>query len=339
MRIVITGGAGFLARHTMQELRDLAAKNGETLELVSFDLASSAAADRSIVADVTDPESVSKGFAGADVVLHMASMIDWGTRPLSELERVNVQGTRCVIEACKARAVKALIYTSSLDVLHDGTDHVDIDESVPYPRRFQDGYAATKARAEQLIIAANSSALATCALRPGGIFGGGDPYHVDNILREARRGLPFRIGAPSVVFQHVYVGNVAYAHALAAFAMREGGAKIAGNAYFCTDIPAENFFELLRPFVEAKGYKLPPPHRCLPDVLAYGLGAAAETLGKLLPRRFGYRPKLTRSSVRALTRTYSVKSERLARDLGYTPRYSREQAFERTLAHYRDHDP
>jgi nucleoside-diphosphate-sugar epimerase len=277
--------------------------------------------------------------AGADVVLHMASMIDWGTRPLRELERVNVHGTRSVIEACRAQGVKALIYTSSLDVLHDGTDHIDIDESAPYPTRFQDGYAETKARAEQLVLAANSSTLTTCALRPGAIYGGGDPYHIDNVLREARRGLPFRIGAPSVVFQHVYVGNVAFAHALAAFAMRGAGAKIAGRAYFCTDIPAENFFELLRPFVEAKGYRLPPPHRRLPDSVAYGLGAAAEALGKLLPKRLGYRPKLTRSSVRALTRTYSVKSERLAQDLGYAPRYSREQAFERTMAHYRVHDP
>jgi nucleoside-diphosphate-sugar epimerase len=226
-----------------------------------------------------------------------------------------------------------------MDVLLDGRDHVGIDESAPYPERFQDHYCATKARAEQLVLAANDASLRTCSLRPCGMFGENDPYHLDNVLRAARQGLPFRIGAPETLFQHVYVGNVAFAHALAAFAILEESSRIHGRAYFCTDVPAQNFFEMLKPFVEAKGYRLPAPQRRLPDELAYGLGAVAEGFAKLLPRRFGVRPKMTRSSVLTLTRSFSVNSTRLSDDLGYAPRYSEQQAFERTMAHYAHHDP
>ncbi len=340
MRILITGGAGFLGRHTIAELRDLARHKAVDLEITSFDLKRSELADVALTGDVTDAFAVRKAVQGADVVMHMASLIDWGTRPLAQLERVNVQGTQHVIDACRDARVQHLVYTSSMDVLLDGRDHVDVDETTPYPSQFQDGYCATKASAEQLVLDANSPTLTTCALRPCGMYGEADPYHLDNVLRAARKGLPLRIGSPSTVFQHVYVGNVAYAHALAAFAIvGEGKHTVAGRPYFCTDVGAENFFEFLRPFVEAKGYRLPAPERRLPDWLAYGLGAASEALARSLPSSFRFRPGLTRSSVLALTRSISVRSDRLTKDLGYAPRYSREQAFDRTMQHYSQHDP
>jgi nucleoside-diphosphate-sugar epimerase len=339
MRIVITGGAGFLGRHVAAECRDLARERAIPLELCCVDLVTAPHADRSILADVTDASAMQAAVRGADVVLHMASLIDWGTLSHAALARVNVGGTQTVIDACKREGVKALVYTSSMDVLLDGQSHDGVDETAPYPTRFQDHYCATKAEAEQLVLAANSAALRTCSLRPCGMFGENDPYHLDNVLRAARKGLPFRIGAPDTVFQHVYVGNVAFAHALAAFAIREEDARICGRAYFCTDVPAQNFFEMLKPFVEAKGYRLPAPTRRLPDKLAYGLGALAEGFAKVMPRRLGMRPKMTRSSVLTLTHSFSIRSTRLSDDLGYAPRYSPEQAFERTMAHYAHHDP
>lgn len=339
MRIVITGGAGFLGRHTTHELRELARERGIALQIVSFDLTTAPHVDQSLIGDVLKPKALRTGLEGADLVIHMASMIDWGTRPWTQLYAVNVLGTLNVIEACRELGIKRLLYTSSMDVLLDGGAHEDVDEGAPYPTTFQDAYCATKAAAERAVLAADGSTLTTCVLRPCGMYGEADPYHLGNVLRAAKKGIPFLIGEKRALFQHVYVGNVAYAHALAAFALLNAERpSIAGKPYFCTDVPAENFFEFLRPFVEAKGYHLPSRRR-LPTRLAYGLGTMSELAAQALPRGLGIRPGLTRSSVLALSRSFSVKSQRLANDLAYAPRYTRKQAFDRTMAYYARHEP
>jgi nucleoside-diphosphate-sugar epimerase len=46
------------------------------------------------------------------------------------------------------------------------------------------------------------------------------------------------------------------------------------------------------------------------------------------------RPVLTKSSVSVLTNSISIKSTRLANDLGYEPHYTVEEAFERVVSYY-----
>lgn len=340
MRVVLIGGAGFLGRHTISELRDLASARGIPLEITSFDLRAQPLSDHALLGDVTDAKAVQNAVKSADVVVHMASMIDWGLCPKASLDRVNVHGTHNVIAACRAEGVRALLYTSSMDVLLDGRDKLNVDEDTPYPSRFQDAYCETKAVAERAVLVAHGAELTTCVLRPCGMFGEGDPYHLANVLRAAKRGIPFRIGAPRTLFQHVYVGNVAHAHALAVLSLGSAEASpLAGKAYFCTDAEAENFFEFLRPFVEAKGYRLPPPERRLPDWFAFALGAVSESVARAVSRWVDFRPGLTRSSVLTLTRSVSVRSDRLSRDLSYIPRYSPAEAFARTTAYYAQNEP
>ena len=65
-------------------------------------------------------------------------------------------------------------------------------------------------------------------------------------------------------------------------------------------------------------------------------GYANEAFAKLVQPVWKLRPVLTRSSVSVLTNSISIRSTRLAEDLGYVPRYSAAEAFERVLAHYSD---
>jgi sterol-4alpha-carboxylate 3-dehydrogenase (decarboxylating) len=86
--------------------------------------------------------------------------------------KVNVEGTRNVIEAAKGTGVRKLIYYSSSGVVFDGHDIVNGDESLPYPKKHLDAYTESRALAEQLVLGANDAqGLRTVCIRPAGVFG------------------------------------------------------------------------------------------------------------------------------------------------------------------------
>lgn len=107
----------------------------------------------------------------ATVVFHTASPVH-GLSP-AIYEKVNVVGTQTVIDACQARSVPKLVYTSSAGVVYSGTENiVNVDERIDYPAVPLDAYNDSKAKAEYLVLQANGKeGVLTCALRPAGIFG------------------------------------------------------------------------------------------------------------------------------------------------------------------------
>ncbi len=114
-----------------------------------------------------------------------------------EYERTNVQGTRNVIEACRAHGARRIIYSSSPSVVFNGLDMEGVDESVPYSRTFEAAYPATKARAEQIILGSNGDSLATiCAASPPDLGPGRQqPAAADPRTRQAAAGSDGSAGA------------------------------------------------------------------------------------------------------------------------------------------------
>ena len=98
--------------------------------------------------DITDYSSLVKIFEETKpaVVIHSASppipTVGKGDEKL--FFRVNVEGTRNIINACKETGVKALVYTSSASVIYNGTDLVNADEKTPYANEHVDSYNASK---------------------------------------------------------------------------------------------------------------------------------------------------------------------------------------------------
>lgn len=74
--------------------------------------------------------------------------------------------------------------------------------------------ARLQIEAEKLVLEANMrGGLATCALRPSGIFGEHDPLFVPSLVGNARKGkMKYIIGKGSNMMEWTYVGNVAQAH-------------------------------------------------------------------------------------------------------------------------------
>lgn len=336
--ILLTGGSGFLGIAILKELMDkssvLSPREVRVLDLNPL----TGQHDKRITfieGDVRDKDVLLEACAGVDLLIHSAAIVDWGTKSEKEIMGVNYQGTLNAIEACKAQKVKAMVFTSSLDVLFDGRPLRDVDENTPYPDKHATSYCESKYLAELGVLEANGEHLLTCSLRPADIYGEGDPYHIGPLINMARGGFYVRLGNGKSRCQHVYVGNVAFAHVLAAAALLNGNEKVRGQAYFMTDSPPTNFFTFFDSFVEGIGYKIWPKKLWLPRGFAYTLGSISEFIAKLLRPFKKYSPKMSRFAVTYTCTDYTFNSEKARKDFGFTPRYTHQEARERTIEYFR----
>lgn len=337
--VLITGGGGFLGRAIVNELLDDGSWDVRVLDRTIAEPLPGGV--ETIEADVLDERALDRACAGVDAVVHAASLVDWGQATTAQLEAVNVGGVAAVIGAARANGVRAVVHTSTMDVVCGRAPVVDADETMPFPEVFTNDYARTKAEGEVVALGANDGDLRVCALRPCGMFGERDPYHLANVLRLLKAGrLPLRLGNGQARFQHVYVGNVAHAHVLALEDLLSEQPRSAGEAYFVTDdADAVGFLEHLEPMVTALGYRL--PSRSLPEPVAMTVATAMEGVAALterLPFLPEFTPTLTRSSVRFVCHDHTFVGAKARRDLGYEPKYPPDVALARTIAWWREHE-
>ena len=323
-KILVIGGSGFLGSALISGLK----KSGVD-QVQCFDLNPHPDPDvESIIGNLCNPEQVLQACAGMDTVFQTAALVDWGPRSRARLMAVNVQGNRNVIDACQKQRVIRLIYTSSIDVVFDGTPIRNGDEQLSYPKQHLDDYGHTKALAEQDVLRANDhQGLQTCALRAAGIYGPGDRHRFPPILQATRQGKMVHLGNGTARFNHIYIANLVEAHIRAALALQPGS-LVSGQAYFITDHEPGNFYDFFTPYLTALGY--PVPNTRIPASVAYGLAIVMETMARL---GFGSQPPLlTRYVVLSTCRDFYFNSAKARRDFGYQPTVSTEQAFDETLA-------
>jgi nucleoside-diphosphate-sugar epimerase len=337
LKVLVTGGSGFLGQAIVREFLEadcpVPVAELRILDLKDYDGPSD---DRIhfLKGDICNPAEMGHACEGIDLVIHSAALVDWGTRRPEEVYHANFEGTENLVRACKEMGVPYLVHTSSLDTVITGKPLVNIDESQPYPEKHLNMYCESKYLAEKLVLAENSETLMTCALRPADIYGEGDPYHMPPLIDMAKSGFYVRIGDGRARNQHVYVRNIAWAHVLAAKALLERNAAVAGNAYFITDTPASNFFDFFDELIMQAGYRIWPARLWLPRGLMYFLGAVSEGIALLLrPIRYYY-PKLSRFAVMYTCTEFTFSSEKAAQDFGFSPKYGKEEAKENTARYF-----
>jgi nucleoside-diphosphate-sugar epimerase len=316
---LVIGGAGMLGYEIVRQLL----ARGAPVRVLDLQPLPEASACEARIGDIRDPSAVRDACDGIDTVLQTAAAV-WNVRtPRRIFDEVNVEGNRLVLEECRRRGISRLVYTSSMDVVVDGRRPiVDGDESLPYPTRMpRDAYSRTKILAEKMVLAANGPELATCALRPVGMYGPRDRYHLGNIVAMARRGVSLRLGDGSARFSHAYSENVAHAHVLAAGRLAPGS-PAAGRCYFiCDHKPDDNLFDFMEPYLRALG--LPVPRRSIPYRLAMALATVAEVVAPF--------SNFNRFAVIQTCVDHTFVHDRAERELGYRPIVSREEAFRRSL--------
>ncbi|KWU43747.1 3-beta hydroxysteroid dehydrogenase/isomerase [Rhodotorula sp. JG-1b] len=216
--LLVIGGEGFLGHRLIELLLERYPK----ASVASLDIVQRHFPDSKqwtfYSADLTSLDSLSNAFKqhAPTVVFHTAS--PWTGSGKEVCEKVNVDGTRTVVEACVQQGVERLVFTSSAGTVYDGIDLVNVDERMPFPTDPLDAYNETKAKAEQIVLEANGKdGLLTVAIRPAGIFGPGDRQAVPGVMEVMKSGkTKFQVGSNQNLFDWTYVDNVVHAHLLAA---------------------------------------------------------------------------------------------------------------------------
>src|SRR5690348_1350262 len=162
MRIVITGGCGFLGRRVAMRLLDRGTAAGPVEELILFDNAPPALPLpddirlRVVIGDIADRATVASliasqgNTAGTDAVFHLAAIVSGQAEADTDLGyRVNLDGTRAVLDACRSLGTAPrLIFASSLAV-YGGALPPEVGEATALMP--QSSYGAQKAIGELLV--------------------------------------------------------------------------------------------------------------------------------------------------------------------------------------------
>ncbi len=332
MRALVSGGGGFLGTRIVELLRE----EGHQVVVVSRHRYPhlEAMGARCVEADICDESAVQASMAGVDVVFHVAAKAGyWGS--LAEYRRTNVEGTKVVLSAMRAKGVGKLVYTSTPSVVGYDNEVQNAKADLPYPARHESPYPETKAEAERLVLNANGLNLATVALRPHVIVGPGDQHVLPRMIRKAAEGKLMRVGDGTNRVDLTFVDNAAGAHLDAARALTGYQAPCAGRAYFISNGEPVVLWDYLNDLLRSVGIASIQRHLSLP------LG---RVLGRTMELAYGLvgsdrEPPLTRYLASMLARSHWYDMEPAKQDLGYRIRVPMAEGTRRTVTWLKETRP
>jgi nucleoside-diphosphate-sugar epimerase len=302
----VTGGSGFVGGALIERLR---AEGWEVRALARSDQA--AARVRELGAEPVMGDLDNVQVEGCEVAFHAAAKVEDFGDP-ADFERVNVQGTRNVVAACKAGGVRRLVHVSTEAALMAGQPLVNVDESAPLRPDSPVLYSSSKAKAEQIVRGAD---LETVVVRPRFVWGRGDTTLLPQITEMVRSGRFRWIGGGRHLTATTHVRNAVEGLWLAATRGQAGG------VWFVTDGQPVVFRDFLTAMLATRDVEI--PDKSVPPRVAATAAAALEGVWRRL-RRPG-NPPVTRFAVWASGQECTIDISRAERELGYRPVISRDE--------------
>ncbi len=314
-RVAVTGAGGFIGSAITRRLLERGASvvavtepAGDNRNLQGLDV-------EVRPADVREPGSVRRALAGSRFVFHTAALYGFWAKDPSMFYRVNVEGTRNVLEAASAEGVERMVYTSTVGTLGlegaargvPATEEAAADVSHLFGH-----YKRSKYVAEHEVLRAAAEGAPVSLVLPTFPLGPGDhrPTPTGKVVVDFLNGrLP---GYVDTAMNVTHVDDLATGHLLAL----ERGAP--GRSYI---MGGENVSmrDLLALLAEVTG--LQPMGLRVPKAVALAAGLLSETVeGRVLRRP----PSIPLEAARMSTTTMIFDDARARRELGYVSRSARE---------------
>ena len=304
MKALVTGANGFTGSHLVRALErqgweavGLVRKSSNLERLSGFQ-------GQLVYGDITDRTALQAAMLGIDTVFHTAAYVELGLVNESEMERVNVEGTRSVLEVAQAVGVSKLVYCSTIGVFGDTNGQV-VDETFTRTQQgFSSAYDRTKYQAQQLVDQKAVQGFPAVSVLPSGIFGPDDP-HFGPVLQQFLKGRLKLWAGGDRITGIVHVDDLVQAMLLAA--ERGTGHYIISAG----ELTTREMFELL-----SLETGIPVPREA-PQFLVRLAGNLLDPIGRL----FSWQPPLSRERVHYIyDRCVRVDATKARQELGWNPR-------------------
>ncbi|MFN3461927.1 MAG: NAD-dependent epimerase/dehydratase family protein [Oceanibaculum sp.] len=307
---LVTGGSGFVGGHLIRRLL----ADGWRVRA----LGRSAEARAEVEAlgaepaegDLLDRTALTRAMDGVEVVFHVAAHFKlWG--PMSLFRRVNVDGTRNVVEAAERAGVRRVIYVSAAAVVMGHPEPMrGVTEDMPLHKMPFAPYATSKAEAEEVLLAANGrrADFSTVAIRPPFIWGPDMPA-LAHMVETVRAGQFQWVAGGEQALSICHVDNLC--HALILAADRGSG----GEAFFVSDGEDTTLKSFLTRLLGSRG--VTPKDRAVPFGVAWTMAGVMGAVWRVF-RRKG-EPPITRQMLRLIGKDFTIDIRRARNDLGYAP--------------------
>lgn len=307
MKIFITGAAGFIGSKLSLTLAD----RGHEVHAMVRSLASkkwlSHPNIKVFAGDVLDKESLLTAMKGCEQVYHVAGKAGTWAKDTSVFYKVNVDGTRNILDVARASGVQKTVFTSSCGVLGP-TQKEPLEETDSRIVDFVLDYDRSKKIAEDLVAQYVKEGMNVVIVSPAKVYGPGHISHalmlnaiINSFLKKRIAIIPcpgtYRVG-------FVFIDDIVNGHILAMEKGKTGENYILGG----TNLSHYEFFDRLRTLSSCKGHILMVP-KCMIKAWAY--------LQELKYKLWGAPVMLTVKSVDHLFSNYAFSSNKAIRELGY----------------------
>jgi dihydroflavonol-4-reductase len=304
MRVAVTGGTGTVGAAL---LRHLAVDGDEVVALARSESSVGkveALGATVAMGDVMDPDSLGEAFSGCEVVYHVAGINEMCSLDPDLMYRVNVDGTRNVVRACRAAGVKRMVLTSSAAAIGEEKGEV-ATESTPHRGHYLSEYEKSKHHSEQLAFA-EAGDLEVVAVNPSSVQGPGRATGTGKIILQVLRGkLPLLIESQVSMID---IDDCARGHVLAARHGTPGERYLLSG--FTTSVSGAVAMagEVLDRKVQV---------RMLPIPVAWAGAAVIGAVGRIRRKRPPFCPEM----IRVVSHGHLHDGSRATRELGltYTP--------------------
>jgi NAD+-dependent farnesol dehydrogenase len=293
MRILVTGGTGYLGRAIVRAV----VRQGHEPVVFSRHATTAGLPGRAVDGDIRSKDAVQRAAHDVDAVIHSAALVSlWQPNP-AVFDDINIGGLETLIDVAKELGLRRIVYTSSFLAMPPAGG--------PEPLAAND-YQRTKVRALTIARAAASAGAPIVTLIPGVIYGPGvatEGNLIGRLVTDHRAGrLPGLVGADRC-WSYAYVEDVADAHVTAVSRALAATEYVVGGI----NAPQMRMFEIMRDLIGA-----PLPRR-IPVAVATAIGWIEEQRAAMTGRP----PLITRGAVQIFRHDWRLDSTRSVDELSY----------------------
>jgi len=320
-KIAVTGATGFLGSHLVEELLE----RGHEVSALARDTDKAnrlPPAATSVIGDIGDGAVLDSLVEGCDVVVHTVSNFRTASGPPESYTAINVEGTRCALEAAERAGVRRFVHISTIGV-HGHVAETPADERSAFNPG--DLYQKTKLEAERLALeTAGKSSMEVVVIRPCSMYGPGD-LRMLKMFRMLVKGTFFKVGPCRENFHAVYIDDVVDGIIRAAFQPDLNGEVfiIGGPEY----LPLDQYIDTAASALGVRRPWIRIPY--------WPLASLAWAMEKTLVP-LGVEPPLHPRRVRFFRNNRAFAIDKAKRVLDYRPCIDLPQGMSRTIDWYRE---